>query len=38
MRLEVLPVGNLHRRENFSAPVRAVDKPRHVVVSGGGGD
>jgi hypothetical protein len=26
-------VENLHRRENFSLPVRLVDKARHVVVS-----
>ena len=26
-------VENLHRRENFSHPVRVVDKARHVVVS-----
>jgi hypothetical protein len=33
MSFEDLAVENLHRRENFSLPVRVVDKASHVVVS-----
>jgi hypothetical protein len=34
MSLKICAVENLHRCENFSRPVRVVDKARQVVVSG----